>query len=340
MSTISASRDAAWTNKKLLPAVPAVSYTTVPVEKLIMPTDLFDEKVLDLDGSDSDFLLPIIASKSDNAATLVIVDGCKRARHFFNTGKTNCICGIFPDILDEKAIGLLRIVLNRKRQLHIRESVRFLNWLEKNCAGENFEVTAAALGFSATQRFDLKPLLRCEDTVLDAVAQGRLSLKAAGDLCLIGPQDRAVFLETFHNILLSQQTQREFLEWLPEIAYTRKTSVETLLRSNDIQGIIADRNLNGPQKIEAIRALLFSWKYPLYNDALKKWKKSAFTTIQSVLENQPSSQVVFVPAPAFEKNRLEIRISIAHAKAAREIFQRMAEVPEKTWSQLVYPIIT
>lgn len=340
MSTISASRDAARAIKNLLPAIPAVSYTTVPVEKLLMPPDLFDEKVLDLDGSDKDFLLPIIAAKSDNASTLVIVDGCKRARHFFNTGQTNCICGIFPDVLNEKAIGLLRIMLNQKRHLHIRESVLFLNWLEKNCARENFEATAAALGFSPTHRFELKPLLSCEDTVLDAVAQERLSLRAAGDLCLMGPQDRGVFLETFHDVVLSQQTQREFLEWLPEIAYTRKTSVEMLLRSNDVQATITDKNLNGPQKIEAIRALLFSWKYPLYNDALKRWKKSAYATIQSVLENQPSSNVVFVPAPAFEKNRLEIRISIAHAKAAREIFQRMAEVPEKTWSQLVYPIIT
>lgn len=93
-----------------------------------------------------------------------------------------------------------------------------------------------------------------------------------------------------------------------------------------------------PQKIEAVRALLHSWKYPLYDKALKKWKKLAAATSRSVLENEPSSKVVFVPSPAFEMNKLEIRITINHAPAAKEIFQKLSDVPQSTWSQLIYPI--
>jgi hypothetical protein len=170
------------------------------------------------------------------------------------------------------------------------------------------------------------------------VNEGRLALRLAPDLCLMETRDQTAFLEILRRIDLSLQTQREFIEWLPEIAYARETSVFSLLHSAEIQRIINDKILNNPQKIEAIRALLHSWKFPLFDEALKKWKKLAATTSRSVLENEPSSKVVFVPSSAFEINKLEIRITINHAPAAKEIFQRLSNVPQAAWSQLIYPI--
>jgi hypothetical protein len=102
---------------------------------------------------------------------------------------------------------------------------------------------------------------------------------------------------------------------------------------------MSDTTLNSPQKIEAIRNLLFSEKFPGYNEVLKKWKKLATTTANTVLANEPSSKVAFIPNPAFEKNNLELRISIAHAKAAKELFTRLSEIPQDTWSRLIYPVI-
>ena len=137
---------------------------------------------------------------------------------------------------------------------------------------------------------------------------------------------------------LSQQTQREFLEWLPEIAFSRGIPVSDLLQSKEITAIMNNATLNAPQKIEAVRDLLHSWKFPAYSEALKTWKQTAAATSRAVLENEPSSRVVFMPSPAFEKNKLEIRISIAHARAAKEVFEGLSKIPQSTWAKLIYPV--
>jgi len=137
---------------------------------------------------------------------------------------------------------------------------------------------------------------------------------------------------------LSLQTQREFLEWLPEIAFARKTSVRSLVHSSDIRKITSNSMINNPQKIEALRSLLHSWKFPRFDEALKKWKLLAGATTRTVLGNEPSSKVVFVPSPAFEMNKLEVRITLNHAPAAKEVFQKLSDIPQTTWSQLIYPV--
>ena len=285
-----------------------------------------------------DSLVPIIAAKISNKGPLIIVDGCKRYKKMLANDQKKCACGVFDGILNAKSMGLFRVFLNQKRPLSIRESVCFFKWLKKNCTGSDFKETAGLLGFNAALRLELEPLLSCGDNVLDAVNEGRLSVRLAPDFCLMDTGDQVVFLDVFRGMDLSMQTQREFIEWLPEIAFTRKITVSGLLNSKEIQRIINDKIINNPQKIDAIRSLLHSWKFPFYCDALKKWKKLAAATSKSVLENEPSSKAVFVPSPAFETNKLEIRITLNHAASAREIFKKLSDVPQTTWSQLIYPI--
>jgi|GEM_PF-959387 len=339
MNTIAGSPGATGKSESLPPRVTDISFSMVPVDSLLMPVELFDEKTPALPDSDFDAALPVIAAKSDMPGKYTIVDGCKRVKRFRETHRLECACGILSEPVDQKTLGLLRIRYNQKRPLYIRESVCFLNWLEKNYTGKVFEDLAETLGFSPSHRHELRPLLACGDMVINAVEQGGLALKAVADLCLLVKTDQAAFLGTFRDVLLSQQTQREFLEWLPEIAFERKTTVAEILRSENIQKTMSDTTLNSPQKIEAIRNLLFSEKFPGYNEVLKKWKKLATTTANTVLANEPSSKVAFIPNPAFEKNNLELRISIAHAKAAKELFTRLSEIPQDTWSRLIYPVI-
>jgi hypothetical protein len=118
----------------------------------------------------------------------------------------------------------------------------------------------------------------------------------------------------------------------------KKKSVAFLLNSNEIQTIIYNQTLNAPQKIERLRTLLFSWKFPRYSNALQNWKKIAKETAHMVLGDDKNSRVTFVPNPAFEKNRLEVNISIGHANAAKEIFEKLSEVPQTTWGKLIYPV--
>jgi hypothetical protein len=186
--------------------------------------------------------------------------------------------------------------------------------------------------------FELKPLAACSEDIIDAVAHNRINLRNAEDFSLLEEKDRTMFLEMFRDLAMSQQAQRELLEWFPEIAFSRNMSVSELLKSKEIYGIITDKTLNAPQKIERLRDLAYSWKYPLYSGALKNWKQLAAATSRAIVDNEPSSQVVFLPNPAFEKNRLDIRISIGHARAAQEIFEKLSQIPQTTWAHLIYPV--
>lgn len=324
--------------ESLLPRIPGISFSMEQVGNLRIPVDLFDTKTPVDEDNYADELSPILVTPSAEPGFFLIIDGCKRVNRFLKEGRKQCPCGVFAERLNHVDAGLLRIFLNKKRQVPVRERVCFLRWLEKNIPEDSFELLAPLLGFSLSQRQELKDLLTCGVEVVDAVAQGRLTLRAVSDFCLLSKTEQMLFLNSFPAMALSQQTQLEFLQWLPEIAYERKTTLEALLQSDDVQKIVHGTTLNSPQKIEAIRALFFSWKFPQYAGALKDWKKIASSTTQAVLANQPSTRIEFIPNPAFEKNNLEIHLSIPHAQAAQEIFNRLAGVSKETWSRLIYPM--
>jgi hypothetical protein len=236
-------------------------------------------------------------------------------------------------------MGLLRIALNKDRAMHLRERICYVRWVNNHIPQNDAEAIANELGFSAQVRHDVQPLLACTDEIIDAVISGEIHSKLVPEFCQLQPADQSAFLAFFNGLILSQQMQREMLEWLPELAYAQECTVAELLHKEPIQAIVNNPGLNGPQKIETLRNYIYGQKYPLYSEALKTWKKTSAATIKTVLKNEPSSQIVFIPAPAFEKNRLEIRISIAHAKAAHEIFSKLADIPQSTWSELMYPVI-
>jgi hypothetical protein len=319
--------------------LPPVTYKTILVKELTIPRELFDDKMVVYAALPLDSLLPVIVARDEETGAYTIVDGCKRFKRFVENNQEACACAVFDGVLDKKNIGFLRIFLNQKRPMSIRESVCFYQWLTSNCQENEKETTMDYFGFTSAIRSELESVATSADSVVDAIDEGRLALRAAPDFCLLSSQDQAAFLDAFRGIDLSLQTQREFLEWLPEIAYSKKLTVSELLQLEDMHKKIHDKILNNPQKIEAIRMLLHSWKFPFYDETLKKWKKLASLTSKEVLENEPSSKVVFLPSPAFEMNKLEIRITINHAPAAKEIFQKLSDVPQKTWSQLIYPVI-
>lgn len=145
--------------------------------------------------------------------------------------------------------------------------------------------------------------------------------------------DQAAFLSLANELRLSSQTEREFLEWLPEIAYSRKQSIASLLESDEIKAARNSPVLNAPQKIERIRAYIFSSRFPRYDAALKQWKQLSQKTFGKI------SGVAVTPNPYFEKNKIELRISISSARGACDVMGKLAAIPEGTWVSLIDPTI-
>jgi hypothetical protein len=334
MKSINASHGAIQEIDRLLGPMPDATFVKVPLENLALPEGLFDEKTPLPGVTALENILPIIVTKAEQSDGYCIIDGCKRFLALKKTGAKECACVVFSRIVDPEKVGLLRIALNRGRSMHLRERLCFFKWLLENYSGDLRETLLDEAGFTG---FELKPLAACGEDIIEAVAQGRINIRNAEDFSLLEKQDRTAFLDMFRDLELSQQTQRELLEWLPEIAFSKNMSMPDLLKSKELYDILENKTLNAPQKIEGVRNLVYSWKYPEYSSALKTWKQLAAATSRAVLENEPFSHIVFLPSPAFEKNKLEIRISIGHARAAKELFERLSQIPQSAWARLIYP---
>jgi hypothetical protein len=318
-----------------LSQIPRIDYASIALENLTKPEELFDAKSPALLQTPVSNAIPILAAKTGSGDNYVIVDGCKRFQIFKGNHTAQCTCGIFQKVLDEKSIGLLRMLFNKSRPTSLRESMLFFKWLQRNYSKELYEKIAQEVGLNV---FELKPLISCSEDAFNAVAEGKINIRNALDFELLNERDQKVFLETFKGLLLSQQMQREFLEWLPEISFSKNISLKELLESKDLLTIMSNASLNNPQKIESLRELFFSWKFPAFNTTLKRWKTSVGAVTREILENDPSSRIAFIANPAFEKNKLELRISVEHARAATELFEKLSRIPQNTWAQLIYPV--
>src|SRR5271157_4451414 len=237
MNATNASRSAIQEICKILGTMPDTALTSAPIEKLALPEGLFDEKTPLHSGTVIDNILPIIVTKTENSHGYFIVDGCKRFLAFKKNKTKECGCVVVSKVLDSKSFGLLRIALNAGRPMHLREKLCFFKWLIENYSGELCESLLAEAGLLS---FGLKPLASCAEDIVDAVAEDRINIRNAEDFSLLDKQDRKAFLEIFKDMKLSRQTQHEFLEWLPEIAFSRDVSVPDLLRSREMTGIMND----------------------------------------------------------------------------------------------------
>ena len=337
MNTICLSPAAMLKINSYLPAHITPAMTMLPIQQLEVFEELFDAKTPVNQDAGCMQLIPLVVVPKHDSSRYYVIDGCKRLQRL--QPDTLMQCTVLPADLTPLQMGLLRIALNKDRAMHLRERICCVRWLNNNIPHNDAEAIADELGFSVQVRHDVQPLLTCSDEIIDAVVSGEIHSKLVPEFCQLPPADQSAFLAFFNGLILSQQMQREMLEWLPELAYAQECTVAELLHKEPIQAIVNNPGLNGPQKIETLRNYIYCQKYPLYSEALKTWKKTSAATIKTVLKNEPSSQIVFVPTPAFEKNRLEIRISIAHAKAAHEIFGKLADIPQSTWSELMYPVI-
>jgi hypothetical protein len=316
---------------KEIPGELSLSYNMIDASALVIPDSLFDSKTPLQEDDLLDTFLPLIVAPIQREK-FIIIDGCKRFLKSKEQNRDKISCKIIETSLDDLATGLLRIFLNHNRQQHIREKFQFFSWLKKNYSATEFKRKANRLGFSskAIQQFTL--LASSEQYTKEAFLNNFLDISQINSLLIFTKEDQRVFLETFKEFSLSFQTQREFLEWLPEIAYVKKISVKEILAQPEIQEIFTSTTINDPQKLQKIRSLIYMQKYPRLSNAQQKWKE-----LSTGLNPEPSC-VSFEPDAYFEKNRLEVKISVTRPDKAVDIFSRLAGISSKEWKKLIYPL--
>jgi hypothetical protein len=330
MSDTRESQKALQTEHEILGLARTISYGRISLRKLTLPQDLYDEATISQPLPSAQLLNPLLVS-DNNSGTYAIVDGCKRFACLQRENSAECACGIVPS-LNPLQQGLIRILLNRGRALSIREQFLFYIWLT-TCAGfkEKNDINRF-LDLQWNQMTGFDELLSSPADVRNAVFENRLHAHNAADFRLLSEKDRNNFLEIFKGLGLSLQTEREFIQWMPEIACAQKSSVKDFSGFKEIETIINDTTLNAPQKIQKISSLLRSLRFPRFDNAGKNWDKLAREV------NPDASKVNFIASPFFEKNRLEVRLVFSRSQEVLETLKKLSAIPETAWSRLINPL--
>jgi hypothetical protein len=314
-----------------LPEMPSLNFAMLALQAIECPDDLYDPKLSGNEAASYAGLVPLIV-RSVSRDTYRIVDGCKRFAQLRKHGKKFCACGILQGAIDENAAGLLRIHLNKGRPWHIREQVVFVQWLLR----EDFPVDriGAITGISRHVIEHIQHLVSAPPTIIDALADGKLDLQPATAVADLKPADQEAFLRLIASLAWSFQTQKELLEWLPEIAYNQNTTMAAIVDSEEVTSILRDNTLNAPQKIERLRTHFYSVRFPRYSAAKKEWEECAAKV------NPDRGAIRFMPSPGFEKNQLEVKVTLRTESDAARLFTRLAEIPREQWKTLICPMQT
>lgn len=311
--------------------IASIIHQTIPLANLAAPDFLYDEAAARQQLPPVQANAALIAA-GDGPGRFIVIDGCKRLLHLQKEKRSECVCGIIPSSSSLLHWGMLRILLNRGRNLNIREQVCFLKWLKTYCRFEDAKALCELLGTTPAHMADLENLLCCDPDVQQAVFDNRIHPANVVEFQVLSKSDRISFFAAFQDCLLSQQNERELLEWLLEIGIRQKKCASELLETDEIKNILKSASLNTPQKIDRVKNHIFSLRYSGYSKLLEEWKSL-------VREANPDpSNVHFISDPFFEKNRLELRIGILKPDQAVTIFQKLSAISEKTWSKLICPI--
>lgn len=143
--------------------------------------------------------------------------------------------------------------------------------------------------------------------------------------------DKIEFDNFFKNLKLSKQMNREFEEWLPEIAYAEKCDVVSILKSSDLDKIKNSAKLNGPQKLSKIREILYSRRYP----ELSKIKNEWIGLSKQI--NPDKDRVQFKSDPYFEKSEIELKITAGSSIQLKKILNSLLDVDDEKWDKIIDP---
>lgn len=274
-------------------------------------------------------LAPVIVWRQGNES--FIIDGVKRVAEINHGIEKKVSCAVIVKDFNFCEAGLLRIFSNKDRTVTFNERLGWFKWL-RTCFNEKQSCELALqLGFGVKLTREIEQILQCPEDGVDVVASGKVHPELASDFCRFSQDERALFLHTFDGLQLSLQTQREFFEWLPEIAYTSQRNISQLLTDSSINTIITSAVLSAPQKIEKIREHLFTLRYPTFSATKEQWRAITAKV------NPAPGVVAFIPDQAFEKDRLEVRLTVTSADQACSITKALAAISAQTWKKLIAP---
>jgi hypothetical protein len=167
----------------------------------------------------------------------------------------------------------------------------------------------------------LLALGRLEPEFLELAAAGRLALNAGAALAKWPAADRAAVLPFLAGLPLSHSKQEELLEHTALLARREGAAARDILARPELQEIIADPDLEGPERLRRLRQRLHGWLTPRFCAA-----QEAFNAALGRLGLRNHHKIRLSPPPAFEGPDFTLEIKFAGPGELQAILGEVANL--------------
>ncbi len=157
--------------------------------------------------------------------------------------------------------------------------------------------------------------------IRDAIASERISLSTAAPLLEMDEQSRQAVFQCLSKLHFNFNQQRQFIEYIHDISIRDNKRIDEVIVSGPFTEIMEDRQLNNPQKIKKIIALLRLKRFSRLNQTEIAFKK-AVTGI-----NLPDQVRIDYPA-YFEASNYRMEILFKDGKELKTIINRLGSINE------------
>jgi ParB/RepB/Spo0J family partition protein len=270
---------------------------------------------------------PVLLRKRTNRYQIIC--GFRRTSIFQELGKSE----IESVVLEEKErdeFDLFLVSLHENLTTRGFNSVEIALALEKLIHSFHIERTAVVSTFLPL--FSLEPnekilntylsLAQMEDEFKTYVLEGGVSRSNIRRFSAFAPEDRLAFIKLLSNLRLGENRLREMLILVREISQRDRCGVSDVIHRPEIKGILSQRELPSPQRVERVRKVLIDFRYPRMREEEERFEQRRREL------NLPSGASLHHP-PYFEGRGLKIEFQFENLGKYRSILSSFAKLGDK-----------
>ncbi|GIX46767.1 MAG: hypothetical protein KatS3mg131_0978 [Candidatus Tectimicrobiota bacterium] len=266
-------------------------------------------------------LTPVHLRAFPGKAQLQVVCGYKRLLACQQTGRQQVPALVHQALSEEEALWLA---------VHDNLGTRAFNAVEK---GRILRRLRDAFGYSPGRLAEeVCPLLTLpprrdtveayctlaalEEPLPAAVVEGALPLEAALWIGRHQGADREALLALFTGLKLSSSRARELATFIDEICRRERCSAAALLQRLGVTAVLAEAGLDGPQKLERVRRLLYEARYPQLSAHEQRFR-------EALRRLRLPPQVSLRPPPYFEGQQYQVSFPFGTRQELARIAERL-----------------
>jgi hypothetical protein len=161
-------------------------------------------------------------------------------------------------------------------------------------------------------------LATLEDALQAAVVEGALPLETALWIAAHASEDQQALLGLFTGLKLGQNRARECTTYIDEICQRDARTPARMLQDLGVPDVLADAQLSGPQKLDAVRHLLRQARYPQLSAYEQRFQ-------DAVRRLRLPPQVSLRSPPYFEGQQYQVTLSFGQRQELQHYAQRLLD---------------